>query len=82
MPSPCPLEPIALTAMQVGELLGIDASTVRRNAGVGVMPGPVKVGAAVRWRRAEIDAWLTAGCPPMKEWTWPVAQSPPAAPKP
>ncbi len=67
---PAQLAPIALTAAQVGELLGIDASTVRRNAAAGVMPEPVKVGAAVRYRRAEIEAWLAAGCPHADGWDY------------
>ena len=68
-----PLAPIALTAAQVGELLGIDASTIRRNAAAGVMPSPVKVSAgAVRWNFAELRAWLDAKCPMASEWSWPI----------
>jgi len=28
----------------------------------GQIPQPVKLGALVRWRREEIDAWISGGC--------------------
>ena len=66
------LTPIALTAAQVGELLGIDPATVRRNSAAGTMPKPVKVSAgAVRWRFDELCDWLAAGCPSAMNWCWP-----------
>ena len=66
------IDPIALTAGQTGELLGLDERTIRRNSEAGVLPKPVRIGGAVRWRRPEIEAWLAAGCPAMEAWTWPV----------
>jgi len=32
----------------------------------GRMPRPVKLGALVRWRRAELTEWLAAGCPAIR----------------
>jgi predicted DNA-binding transcriptional regulator AlpA len=29
----------------------------------GKMPRPLKLGALVRWRHADLDSWLNAGCP-------------------
>ncbi len=60
----------------VAELLDVEAvaallggcSTrhVYRLADAGRMPRPVKLGALVRWRRAELADWLAAGCPPVR----------------
>ena len=36
----------------------------------GQAPAPVKIGAAVRFRRREIWAWIAAGCPAVKDWQW------------
>ena len=36
---------------------------VHRLADAGKMPRPVKLGALVRWRRADLEAWIAAGCP-------------------
>ena len=47
-------------------LLNCGARTVYRLADAGRLPRPVKLGALVRWRRAEIDEWLAAGCPPVR----------------
>ena len=47
----------------VAALCGCCARHVRRLADAGKMPPPVRLGALVRWRRAEIDAWIAAGCP-------------------
>ena len=36
---------------------------IYRLAEAGRMPRPVRLGALVRWRRAELTKWLDAGCP-------------------
>jgi predicted DNA-binding transcriptional regulator AlpA len=30
------------------------------------MPAPVKLGALIRWRRTDIDAWVADGCKPIR----------------
>jgi excisionase family DNA binding protein len=47
----------------VAELLGCSATSVRRMSEAGAMPAPVRLRTLVRWRRAELTAWLAAGCP-------------------
>jgi excisionase family DNA binding protein len=47
----------------VAALLGCSPRHVFRLADAGQMPPPVRVGRLVRWRRADLDAWLSAGCP-------------------
>ena len=56
-------EPVLLTVKEVAEMLGLSERTVYRLADVNKMPRPVKIGAAVRWRRNELDTWIEDGCP-------------------
>jgi excisionase family DNA binding protein len=55
--------PVLLDVRAVAALLDCSARHVYRLADSGRMPAPVRVGALVRWRRADLDAWLAAGCP-------------------
>jgi predicted DNA-binding transcriptional regulator AlpA len=34
-------------------------------AAAGLMPAPLKIGALVRWRRTDLEAWLAGGCKPV-----------------
>lgn len=56
-----------LDVRAVGALLG-DCSIrhVYRLADSGRMPRPVKLGNLVRWRRTELERWISEGCPPVK----------------
>ena len=47
----------------IAELLGCSSRHVRRLADSGAMPRPIHIGRLVRWRKADVDAWLAAGCP-------------------
>ena len=47
----------------VAELLGCSPRHVRRMADSGAMPRPIHLGRLVRWRKADVDQWLAAGCP-------------------
>ena len=47
----------------VAELLACSPRHVRRMADSGAMPRPIHLGRLVRWRRADVDQWLAAGCP-------------------
>jgi prophage regulatory protein len=55
--------PVLLDVGAVARLLRISTRTVYRLSDRGAMPAPVRLGAAVRWRRADLDRWLEAGCP-------------------
>lgn len=53
-----------LDVKAVASLLGgCSVRHVYRLADAGRMPRPVRLGALVRWRRAELVAWIEAGCP-------------------
>lgn len=48
----------------VAAMLGCGRRHVYRLADSGRMPRPVKLGVLVRWRRAEVLAWIEGGCKP------------------
>ena len=53
-----------LTARQVGELLGLSASTILDRFERGELPGfrvGARVGSPVRFRWSEVEAWLEQG---------------------
>jgi len=52
-----------LDVASVAALLAVSARSVRRMADSGAMPRPLKLGSLIRWRKADVDAWLAAGCP-------------------
>jgi excisionase family DNA binding protein len=52
-----------LDVSDVARVLNCSKQHVRRLADAGRMPRPVKLGALIRWNRAEIETWLAAGCP-------------------
>ncbi len=55
-----------LDVVSVAELCGCSARTVRRLADAGRMPKPLRLGSLVRWRRADVMAWIDGGCPPIR----------------
>ena len=59
-----------LSAEDLARELGFSVRTIRRLDESGRLPRPVRIGRAVRWRRAEVRAWTEAGCPPREEWIW------------
>ena len=52
-----------LDVRAVAALLGCSARHIYRLADTGLMPGPLRLGHLVRWRRRRILAWLEDGCP-------------------
>lgn len=60
--------PLALTASEVAQLLGVSRAHVWRLHKAGKLPEPVRLGRAVRWSRTEIESWLTAGAPARPAW--------------
>ncbi len=53
-----------LDVRAVAALLGgCSIRHIFRLADAGRMPRPIKLGSLVRWRRAELQAWIGAGCP-------------------
>jgi predicted DNA-binding transcriptional regulator AlpA len=55
-----------LDAREVGARLGCSWQTVFRLADRGAMPLGVKLGALRRWDAHELEAWIAAGCRPVR----------------
>lgn len=52
-----------LNVREVAEILHCSSRHVFRLSENEKMPQPIKLGALVRWRRDEIEAWIADGCP-------------------
>lgn len=58
--------PELLDVRAVAALLGgCSTRHVYRQADAGRMPAPIRLGSLVRWRRAELIAWVAGGCNPV-----------------
>jgi excisionase family DNA binding protein len=55
-----------LDVRAVAALLDCSTRHVYRLSDAGGMPPPVRLGALVRWRRQDLDAWLAGGCRPCR----------------
>jgi predicted DNA-binding transcriptional regulator AlpA len=62
-----PLSPRQLDAHQVGARLGCSSRHVIRMADRGAMPAGLKIGALRRWDAIQLDAWIGAGCQPIRQ---------------
>ncbi len=49
-------------------LLNTSTRALHRTHSSGQLPAPVRLGGRWRWRRAEICAWIEAGCPDRVKW--------------
>jgi excisionase family DNA binding protein len=56
-----------LDVRAVAQLLNCSTRHIYRMADAGQMPPPVRIGALVRWRRTDLDAWLASGCKPVRQ---------------
>jgi len=48
---------------EVAALLGVSRRQVWKLRAASQLPEPVRVGGSVRWREADLAAWMDAGCP-------------------
>jgi predicted DNA-binding transcriptional regulator AlpA len=60
---------LLLSAETLANCLQISLRTLWRMRSAGRLPPPIRLGGAVRWRAADIEAWVAAGCPesPLKD---------------
>ena len=57
--------PLLLRANEAARLCAMSRSHWYRLYDLGRLPEPVRLGEkTVRWRRADLIAWVAAGCPP------------------
>jgi predicted DNA-binding transcriptional regulator AlpA len=62
------VEPALLRARDAAKLCGISLASWWRWDAAGRMPRGVKIGGARLWSRAELLAWIAAGCLERAEW--------------
>ena len=51
-----------LTKKQLASRTKFSLRTIDRKIAEGAFPKGLKLGGAVRWRKAEIDQWIAGGC--------------------
>jgi len=49
-------------------LTGVSRAHWHRLRAAGKLPSPVRLGRKVLWRRLEIEAWISTGCPDARTW--------------
>jgi predicted DNA-binding transcriptional regulator AlpA len=60
---------LLLPRNKCAELLAVSTRTFDRMRSADLIPRPVELrGKTKRWSRAELDAWIAAGCPPRVRW--------------
>lgn len=63
------LERLALSVADVAKLLDVSQRHIWKMLASGRFgPQPARLGRAVRFSRAELVAWIDAGCPPREQW--------------
>ena len=69
-PAPFPgFQLLLLNVDQAAAVLGVSRGTFFRLGSCGRIPLPIRLAPrVVRWRKAELEAWVAAGCPPRQKW--------------
>jgi excisionase family DNA binding protein len=67
-PAPSEIPSVLVSARTFAKRLGVSVRTLWRLRSSGKLPQPVRLGGTIRWRSAELDAWIEAGCPNAREW--------------
>ncbi len=58
-----PLRPLLVDINRLAVLLGRSVASLERDQAAGRLPAPVRIGGSKKWRLADIQAWVAAGCP-------------------
>jgi predicted DNA-binding transcriptional regulator AlpA len=61
-------EPIVVSRRALARLLDSSVRSIDRDYSAGRLPKALMLGGRKRWRKAEILAWIAAGCPDRKRW--------------
>ena len=68
--------PLLIRSKDLPGYVGMAERTIRKMRSQGLFPEPMRVGGAVVWSYAELEAWVRAGCPPCNRDEWPQSPSP------
>ena len=60
--------PLAFSAAELANRLGVSLRHMRRLDSAGKLPKPIRLGRSVRWPVAEIENWLDEGAPDRRTW--------------
>ena len=55
--------PLLIDIRQLAALLGRSVPSLERDQAAGRLPAPLRIGGSKKWRRADIETWVAAGCP-------------------
>lgn len=55
---------------EAAKLLNVSGRTLWRMYNSGEMPKPIRIGRAIRWGYAELQAWVDSKCPAMDRWKY------------
>ena len=55
---------------EIARRTGLSERSVWRLRDSGALPPPLRFGRLVKWRDADVDAWLGAGCPHCRRTGW------------
>jgi len=52
-----------ISANDAAKLIGMGVGTIRRLTDSGKMPGVVRIGRTVRYKKSDVERWIQDGCP-------------------
>lgn len=55
--------PLLLSPEEFARELRVSVRSLRRLVAAGRVPAPCRVGRSLRWRRSEVERWVSDGCP-------------------
>ena len=61
---------ILLPTNEAAALVGANVRTWYTWDQLGFVPKPIRIGAKLFWRRAELLDWIDAGCPKREDWVY------------
>jgi predicted DNA-binding transcriptional regulator AlpA len=67
-PGPTTPAPLLIDMGNLVAMLDRSEASLERDLAAGRLPTPVRLGGSRKWRRAEILAWVAAGCPGKTVW--------------
>jgi excisionase family DNA binding protein len=62
------VDSLLVSDTEAARLCGLSRRSWHRLRAAGKLPPAEKLGRAVRWRRADVEAWIAAGCPDARTW--------------
>ena len=68
MPSSVAVQPLLVADTVAAALAGVSRATWWRLYAGGKTPASIRLGRRRLWNRSELEAWITAKCPPRREW--------------